>query len=373
MYMKSNINKINLRSRSRNLDTNSNEIIDKHSNILGTCLKRHSKKLLSTCSKQLKIKDENFKILKPENYNNVIKFNYNVKQMKEICKHYKLKVSGTKNELVNRLYNYLRFTFFVSKIQKVWKNHLQKEVKRLRGPGYLNINKCVNDTDFLTMENLKDIAINKFISYSDNDGKIYGFDINSLYKLYQNNKEKDNIENPYTRSILPKLLKNNIDKLIIYSSFFNETIINNEEKEDISIEKKLELRAISLFQKIDLLGNLTNHMWYWNLGRISLVKFIRTALDIWVYRADLPIQIKKEICPPVGDPFRGIVQHNRLAIMPIDELREKSLNIIDNLISRGINDASKSLGANYVLCALTLVSYDAAMAYPWLYDSVAPI
>jgi len=368
--MKRDINNMNLRSR----ELKTNEVVNNDNNLLMRCLRRHSTKLLSQSAKREKVRCEDFKILRPRDYNDIMNMNFNVKQMKEICKHYKLKVSGSKNELVNRVYNYLRFTYFVSKIQKCWKCYLCRQVKRLRGPGYLNMKICVNDTDFLTMEDLKEVPIHKFFSYSDQDGKIYGFDINSLYKLYQNNKEKNNIQNPYTRSILPKIIKKNINKLILYSSFLNEIIINTEEKEEkMSAEKELELRSIGLFQRIDLLGNLTNHMWLWSLGRISLVKFIRTTVDIWIYRAGLSIQAKKEICTPVGDPFRSLVPNNRMAIMPIDELREKALDIIDNLISRGINDGCKCLGANYVLCALTLVSHDAAGAYPWLYESIVPI
>ena len=43
---------------------------------------------------------------------------------------------------------------------------------------------------------------------------------------------------------------------------------------------------------------------------------------------------------------------------------------MENLISKGINTDSKSLGAFYILSALTLVSHSAAVALPWLYESV---
>jgi len=49
------------------------------------------------------------------------------------------------------------------------------------------------------------------------------------------------------------------------------------------------------------------------------------------------------------------------------------LNIIDKLITLGISESDRILGANYVLCALTLVSEEAANTMPWLYHSVAPI
>jgi hypothetical protein len=47
------------------------------------------------------------------------------------------------------------------------------------------------------------------------------------------------------------------------------------------------------------------------------------------------------------------------------------LNVLENLVNTGINVDSKSLGAYYVLSALTLVNETAAEALPWLYQSVA--
>ena len=44
---------------------------------------------------------------------------------------------------------------------------------------------------------------------------------------------------------------------------------------------------------------------------------------------------------------------------------------IKHLISKGFNQDSKALGAFYILAALTLVSHNAAVALPWLYQSVA--
>ena len=46
---------------------------------------------------------------------------------------------------------------------------------------------------------------------------------------------------------------------------------------------------------------------------------------------------------------------------------------MENLISKGINTDSRSLGAFYILSALTLVSHSAAVALPWLYESVVQI
>lgn len=45
---------------------------------------------------------------------------------------------------------------------------------------------------------------------------------------------------------------------------------------------------------------------------------------------------------------------------------------MDQLVKNGVDRESRILGANYVLCALTLVSTAAADSLPWLYHSVAP-
>jgi hypothetical protein len=52
------------------------------------------------------------------------------------------------------------------------------------------------------------------------------------------------------------------------------------------------------------------------------------------------------------------------------DVRNFVLSIIEKFVNRGINADSKSLGAYYVLAALTLVNETAAASLPWLYQSV---
>ena len=61
---------------------------------------------------------------------------------------------------------------------------------KLRGPGYNAIEKCVNDSDFYTLEPLAEIPKQEFFSYSSG-GPLgpsttefsYGFNIHSLIQL----------------------------------------------------------------------------------------------------------------------------------------------------------------------------------------------
>ena len=95
-----------------------------------------------------KVPQDKFKVLNYEEYDNVIKYNYNVSQLKTICKHHKIKKTGNKDELIFRVYNFLYYSLFAVKIQSVFRGYLQRKLNKHRGPGFLNYNKCVNDSDF---------------------------------------------------------------------------------------------------------------------------------------------------------------------------------------------------------------------------------
>ena len=51
-------------------------------------------------------------------------------------------------------------------------------------------------------------------------------------------------------------------------------------------------------------------------------------------------------------------------------VRKVLLDIMEKLVNSGIDRDSKSLGAYYVLGALTLVNTEAATSLPWLFQSV---
>ena len=49
----------------------------------------------------------------------LFKYNYTIPQLKEICKHYKLPRTGTKNKLMTYIYNFLLFSKHATIIQKI--------------------------------------------------------------------------------------------------------------------------------------------------------------------------------------------------------------------------------------------------------------
>ena len=219
---------------------------------------------------------------------------------------------------------------------------------------------------------MKDINNYQFISYKNENGIIYGYDIISLYNLIVKNGK--NTTNPYDRSKFPSFLLSNIKKLkslskaLNYDMKINIEKENNENNEDK--KKKLEFKIISIFQKIDEHGFITNINWFNSLSRNELLRYIRELGDIWNYRAQLSNETKRNICPPHGNPFIYFNTQNFYVNVNVDHLKSSILKVMDALVSNGNSNEDKSLGAFYVLSALTLVNNDAAESLPWLYQSV---
>ncbi len=333
-------------------------------------------KIYSRCEKNLpqtkkleKISNDNMIMPTYSTCHILFENNYNVQQLKQITKHYKLKVSGNKKELVNRIYIYLKLSEVIIKVQKVFRGNLQRKYDALHGPAFKNRELCTNDSDFLTGESFKSMDFSQFFSYKDEDGFIYGFDVISLFNLIM--KSGKVVKNPYNRNDISKLVIQNMRNMIRFSRILKISIDIEIKDDMVSNEKSTELRTLELFQNIDALGNYSDPAWFLTLNRVKLVKFIRELIDIWSYRAQLTNEVKRKICPPIGDPFRGFNLNYINSEESMDNVRKTVISILEKFVNNGIDTDSKSLGAYYVLGALTLVSENAATSLPWLFQSVA--
>ena len=297
------------------------------------------------------------------NCNTFFKFSYSISNLKQLLRINKQKLIGKKYDLYKRLYLFMYVSYACTCIQQNYRNLLCRRLNILHGPARLNRKLCINDTDFFTLDNINDINYNEFYSYSDEKNFIYGFNIISIYNLIKKNK----LENPYTLTELNIPIHDNIRQFIKLSKLLNINIdIELNELQNIDYQKRLS----NIFQEIDLLGNYTNSEWFYELTVRKKIYFLRELYDIWAYRANLTIDIKLEIYPN-GDPFLNLNLNNFYTNIPIDNFNNICLNIIENFILYGIDRNSKSLGALYVLSALTIVSESAANAIPWLHQSVS--
>jgi hypothetical protein len=344
--------------------------METHNDINNKLIKEQPRKINK---KLIKINDKTFKILKFNEYQELYNYDYNVKYLKLLCKYYKLKISGNKNELTKRIYNFLLNSYYAVLIQKNIRRFFVKQYFYLHGEALFKRQLCVNSTDFYSLDDLSDIPFNQFYSFKDNDNFIYGFDICSIFNLWQINKEQT--KNPYNRNLLPKNTISNLKKIKRYSRIlkipFNIELDTEDYFLNMDPETRLNSDFVSLFAKIDELGYYTDSSWLTSLSRNNLIYFYRHLYDIWDYRLQLTNDIKRRICPLTLTPF---INHNihYLHIKSDYEIKKAIYDFIKNLISNGIEQSDRWLGASYVLSALTLVSSDAANALPWLYESVAP-
>jgi hypothetical protein len=337
-----------------------------------------SEKQMHFNKKLKKIDNEQLNILTIHNYNELTENNYNIQQLKTIAKFYKLKLSGNKKELMNRIFVFLYLSHYIVKIQKIFRGRLQRKFSLFFGPALHRREICTNNTDFVTMEDLKDLHYGQFYSFKDVDGRIYGFDISSIYNLiYKSNDSINNNKiggiNPYNRNKIPSFVMIDL-KMIVRTSKILKIKINLEFETNIGVvtnKKTIELKALSLFQNIDELGNYSSPEWFLSLNRNQLIKFLRELSDIWNYRAQLSQEIKQKICPPVGDPFRGFNMSYITNEHDLLNVKKFILDILEKFVNDGIDRDSKTLGAYYVLAALTLVNDTAASSLPWLFQSVA--
>lgn len=156
---------------------------------------------LNITKKKQKMTDEEMKIPCKNTLYYFEITNYSLHQLKRIVKHYNLKLSGNKKDLINRIKNYLMVDKYVLLLQRFTRGYLQRSYNWLHGPAYLKRDLCTNDSDFYSLDPLSEIPFHQFFSFKDDDGFIYGFELSSIYHLFKENNYFD-VENPYNRKMM---------------------------------------------------------------------------------------------------------------------------------------------------------------------------
>ena len=312
-----------------------------------------------------KISNELFTIPNFSDYNHIIKFNYNVQQLKKICKYYKFKQSGNKNDVMCRVYNHLKLSFYAIKIQSMYRGYLQRRLDRLKGFYLFKRKLSTNDEDFISLDPINKIHPDYYFSYN-NCTHNYGFDIVAIYNLIL----KNNIPaNPYNREQMSTQTIFRVKEVIRLSKILKKQLVLTINNEVLNNDK---FKIIELFHIIDSFGNLSNFNWFYSLNKMRLMHLYRELYDIWNYRTQLTYERKRQICHPTGNPF---THTNSLFLIncSIEEIHSHFITILNNLLTKAVDNNYQSLGAYYILGALTIVNNNAAMTLPWLHESFSII
>lgn len=318
--------------------------------------------------------------------------NFNAHQLKLLCRHHKLNVSGVKETLRRRISDYLKNTASAVNIQRIYRGHLNRKYIESRGEGFVPVaspsppatpatpatpappaTSCINDTDFLSLDELSEIPHYQFFSFKDVDGHIYGFDIRSAYNLFCSGKHsKGDIFNPYNRKEIPEsvvtALKRNITLAKILRYPVEIEVKEDDSTPKLTPEQQFTQSVLSLTQEIDALGNYTDITWFTGLTHRGWQTLVEHIGDIWIYRSNLPDETRREFFPPNGKPFIGL-RLDKARLLGLKESKELALTIMKRFISSSRNIELRKLGALYVLGALTIVCPAAARAMPWLHES----
>lgn len=329
------------------------------------------KQFLSNMKKRKKRKEGELICPNTSNYKDILLgYNYNIKHLKKFCKTYSLKVGGNKHVLLSRIFTHLHLSYYVTKIQKVFRRNLVQKYVKCHGPAYRNKELCTNNTDFVTMEELKEISFHNFFSYKDIDEHVYGFSVFSLYNLIFIQEKSVYVKNPYNRNIIPEYAVKDFLKLLHYATLLKIKLnLLSEDDNVIPFEKSVELYGLEIFQKINGFGHQSDIRWFLSLSKRKLINFVYELFEIWEYRANLSPEVKVNICPN-GSPFRNVYICEFQEEPNIWNIRKRVLDIINLFITTGVDEDSKSLGAYYILGALTIVSHHAASTMPWLFDAM---
>ena len=291
------------------------------------------------------------------------------KDLKSTLKFLNLSCLGNKRTLYTRLLSHYKNMIYynnnidkVTLVQRVVKKRLLKLRHSYKGIGFFIKEMCNNQTDFYSLTDINDIPDKFFFSYRDIDNFVYAFDIRSFKKLIENGGQ-----NPYNRRNIPEKAIVMMEKRLELMKRHKISIADDDDGIELTEQQKLNMAVITVFQKIDDLNTAaggTDMDWFLNLPITHLKIFYKELEDIWNYRAELTPTMKSRIVPN-NNIFKKSV-NDIYHIHDINKIRYFLLEEIDKLVSSGLTEADKNLGALWVLTTLTMVSPDCAIALPWL-------
>ena len=326
---------------------------------------------------------------------------FKLNDLKSIAKQHSLHHSGTKQSVAQRICTHFHKFKHCLTIQRIFRGHL---VRAWVANGFIrHAKKCVNETDGYTLEPFTEIPLRRMICIRERiNGHTYyyGFDVLSLIPVIKQTLDlKRQPVNIYTRNEIPT---KTVSKIILiyylvraqYPDLCKE--IHQASSTDLFLQlrgtrrraqpatqqnaqsvlaerhaKPVLTRIEDVFNEMHYLGNYVNSDWFKNLNVYECITFYEWLAEIWYNRMDISQTIRQSISPH-RDPLSNTSMYDRWSRCntPEDVLCV-CIETMEYMVLDGVDEDSRKLGAMYVLCALTAVSYDTRCAFPWLYETIA--
>jgi len=326
--------------------------------------------------------------------------------LKNTLRYNKCRVSGNKSTLIRRLHEHYTLVTRVIHIQRVFRGFLVRECERMRGPASKDYSLCNNTTDFQTMELLSFLPRERFFSYCDVSGFIYGFDIFSLITMF---KCKRKLINPYNREEMPFHVTQSLfsiykKTILLYPDFLSEkdgevidvpariestntrdreddylmtenmpvlsspTFSANEEPDDYVI-KDIRESCLHVFERIrNLVNGEVNPEWFLQLTKHECDRFYHFYYIWWTRSSTLSEYTKTAICE-LPNPFSAL---NRIDENSTEDFYKSiCLDVIEAMVYTGVDEYHCSLGAKQVLTILTVVSRPTRRVWQELFNDLS--
>jgi len=330
---------------------------------------------------------------------------FTLNDLKSIAKQHSLHHSGTKQAVAVRICSHFHKYKHCLTIQRIFRGHL---VRAWVSNGLIrHTKKCVNETDGYTLEPFTEIPLYRMICIRERiNGHTYyyGFDVLSLIPVIKQTLDlKRQPVNIYTRN---EIATKTVSKIILiyyliraqYPELCKE--IHQATKGATGNDLFLQLRGTrrraqpapqqnaqsivaerhakpiltrieDVFNEMHYLGNYVNSDWFKNLNVYECITFYEWLAEIWYNRMDISQTVRQSISPHC-DPLSNTSMYDRWSRCNTPEdVLSVCIETMEYMVLDGVDEDSRKLGAMYVLCALTAVSYNTRRAFPWLYETIA--
>jgi len=300
----------------------------------------------------------------------------NSQKLLKTLQKYRINIIGDINSQVSRLKDFFANSYLGEFPEKTPSENLKKVKKfvEVSGEAIYNRSLCHNKDDFYSLDPIEDIPDLYFLTFSDQNNRIYCCDIRSfdgyIYSYKEPgqqtpfNPEDLNVLNPYDRQPLSKQsITNYLAKKFL---LFQNGISCSHQKEEFDDKTAIKMKILDLFQIIYRFGYPVDHKWLLNLNTAKLYSFYLKLEDIWNYRLNLSPQDKKQIAGS-NQIFGVIEKHNMAkAYKKLDSahILDVCVSNIEVLITQGMTKNDCITGCNYILMALVEVSQQAAENLP---------
>jgi hypothetical protein len=252
----------------------------------------------------------------------------------------------------------------IKKIQRFWRLKIGLRLAKERTPAFFVRSLCHNETELATFETLDSIPRDYFFAIKDSS-RIWGFDIRTLVVQYE---DSGKLENPYTKELFPsKVVETFRSRVDLLRSW--KKPIHYEQESGLSQKQSWNLRVLDMCLRLDMLGYRISTHWFNDLDIIQQKNLYERIYCFW--NDSVSPEMRETIVPGSSSGDKTLFKWTPGKIhskTELDSVRRTNLNVMERMISSASQQSDRTLGAMYLVTALTRISYRCRQAYPWLLD-----